>query len=957
MIGSVVILAGLSAVGIGLAGPSDAQSPSFHVFPPNGPTFNQPVAVSSDGTHVWVANKNGNSVTEFDATTGALVQMIQGAGYGFDGPDAVSSNGTDVWVANSDGNSVTELDATTGALVRVISAGTPPSSPAEFSPNGQFDFPTGITAAGAEVWVLNNNGDINSWSVTELDAATGAIVKVIHGPTNADTSTYMGISSDGTDVWVTNAGYWTGPTLDQVLTPGFITEYDASTGAVVQVIEGSTISPYFSPDAVSSDGTDVWVANIGGGSVAELSASTGALVRLISLSSYGNAVQYVSSDGTDVWVGFNAELVELDATTGALVREISEPGDGFYADYQKLASDGTHLWVVNTTNQSLIELDASTGSLVQIVPVSAYGFDDPIAASSDGTHVWVANMQNDSVSELDASTGNLVRVLSGPSYDFGFGDFSGEADAISSDGIHVWVANPDTDSITELNASTGALVRVIPGPSRGEPFAVSSDGAHVWVTDTAKSSVTELNASTGAVMRVMSDSTFGFDEPWAVSSDGTHVWVASFDNSTVTELSATTGALVHVNRGVFATTISSDGTHAWAAGGTSVTEFSDATGALVQTIPASAYGLEFTQAISSDGTDVWVAGTGDNAVIELNASTGAVVQAVSGSSYGFDWPDGISADGTDVWVTNQYANTVTALSTGVQAQRIIFTSTPPSDPLVGGAPYTVSAMGAASGNPVTFSIDPSAASVCSISGQTVSFSTPGTCIVDANQAAGNGYVAAPQAQQSFVVGAQSITFTSAQPYDAAADGAPYYLGAVGGGSGNPVTFSSDDTSVCSVSGSTVSFHGAGWCDITANQAGNADYLAAPPAFQSFLVGAAGTGGSGGSGGFVVMTTSVPGATAGVKFAAFVLQASGASAPYKWTLAGGALPRGLHLRSNGTLSGKPSRGDAGGTYTFTVEASSHHRHPLLTTPTETLTLTLQASPSRRAHRLARHRGVA
>lgn len=60
-------------------------------------------------------------MTELSTATGALVKVIKGSSYGFDSPNAVSSDGTHVWVANLDGNSVTELDALTGALVQVIS--------------------------------------------------------------------------------------------------------------------------------------------------------------------------------------------------------------------------------------------------------------------------------------------------------------------------------------------------------------------------------------------------------------------------------------------------------------------------------------------------------------------------------------------------------------------------------------------------------------------------------------------------------------------------------------------------------------------------------------------------------------------------------------------------------------------------------------------------------------------
>ena len=46
------------------------------------------------------------------------------------------------------------------------------------------------------------------------------------------------------------------------------------------------------------------------------------------------------------------------------------------------------------------------------------------------------------------------------------------------------------------------------------------------------------------------------------------------------------------------------------------------------------------------------------------------------------------------------------------------------------------------------------------------------------------------------------------------------LSATGGGSGQPVTFSSLTLSVCTVSGSTASMIAAGMCTTEANQAGN-----------------------------------------------------------------------------------------------------------------------------------------
>jgi hypothetical protein len=84
-------------------------------------------------------------------------------------------------------------------------------------------------------------------------------------------------------------------------------------------------------------------------------------------------------------------------------------------------------------------------------------------------------------------------------------------------------------------------------------------------------------------------------------------------------------------------------------------------------------------------------------------------------------------------------------------QTITFTSTPPSPALVGGS-YTPSATGGGSGNPVVFSIDPSSgAGGCLLLGDTVSFTGPGTCVLDANQAGNSSYLAADQKQQAFTI--------------------------------------------------------------------------------------------------------------------------------------------------------------------------------------------------------------
>jgi hypothetical protein len=87
-------------------------------------------------------------------------------------------------------------------------------------------------------------------------------------------------------------------------------------------------------------------------------------------------------------------------------------------------------------------------------------------------------------------------------------------------------------------------------------------------------------------------------------------------------------------------------------------------------------------------------------------------------------------------------------------QSITFTPGP-ANPVYGGG-YTPAAAGGGSGNPVVLSVDASSAGVCSLSAGAVSFTGVGSCVIDANQAAGSGFSAADQAQQVVVVGQATV---------------------------------------------------------------------------------------------------------------------------------------------------------------------------------------------------------
>jgi alpha-tubulin suppressor-like RCC1 family protein len=168
-----------------------------------------------------------------------------------------------------------------------------------------------------------------------------------------------------------------------------------------------------------------------------------------------------------------------------------------------------------------------------------------------------------------------------------------------------------------------------------------------------------------------------------------------------------------------------------------------------------------------------------------------------------------------------------------QGSQVISFGTAPT--VLMGVIGTVNATGGASGNPVTFtSITPT---TCTVSGSTVTGVTAETCTIAANQVGNANYSAAIQATQTFSIGqgSQSIIFGSAPNLVFGGTGT---VSATGGASGNPITFSSLTSSVCTVSGTTVTGVTAGICTLTADQAGNLNYTAANKVTQTFSIGQA-----------------------------------------------------------------------------------------------------------------------
>jgi YVTN family beta-propeller protein len=266
-----------------------------------------PVAISSDGRHVWVANQGDNTVTELLASDGSFLRTIA-VGWS---PSSIWSDGTHVWVANQNDNTVTELSASSGAVIQTISVGSHPSA---------------ITADGVHVWVANQGDN----TVTELLSVDGSVVRTINLSWNSYSPN--GVASNGQVVWLSM-----GSGCDAQ-------EIDAATGVVL-----GTVFAGCGQTSVTIGSAYVFVANPWwAGVIARLDVSSGGLFPWI----WTNNPSAVSADGFSLW---STQQGSNSFTSWPLNNFPEWTNGGFSAGSNPVAisSDGNAVWVVNTSDNSV----------------------------------------------------------------------------------------------------------------------------------------------------------------------------------------------------------------------------------------------------------------------------------------------------------------------------------------------------------------------------------------------------------------------------------------------------------------------------------------------------------------------------------------------------------------------------------------------------------------------------
>jgi sugar lactone lactonase YvrE len=182
--------------------------------------FNYPQGITTDGTNIYVADTQNNTIRKVVIATGVVTTLVGSAGLSgstdgtgsaalFNNPRGITTDGTNLYVVDSCNYTIRKVVIATGAVTTLAgSAGAAKGSTDGTGSAARFNFPQGITTDGINLYVT----DTQSNTIRKVVIATGAVT-TLAGSAGASGSTDgtgsaalfnypLGITTDGTNLYV-----------------------------------------------------------------------------------------------------------------------------------------------------------------------------------------------------------------------------------------------------------------------------------------------------------------------------------------------------------------------------------------------------------------------------------------------------------------------------------------------------------------------------------------------------------------------------------------------------------------------------------------------------------------------------------------------------------------------------------------------------------------------------------
>ena len=406
--------------------------------------FSNPYGIATDGTSIYLTDRDNGSIRRIVIATGSVSTLVE-QGEGFVSPTGIATDGTTLYVADAQRNTVRKVELATLAISSLAGdavSGTPGSTDAAGSA-ARFDAPGGMTLSGSSLYLA----DSQNGTVRQLVIATGTVSTVAGTPGSANgTGAAAGFQSpydmttDGTNIYVADAG--TSTIRKIVIATGVVTTL-AGTPDLTGNADGAGTSASFNfPSGITTDGTDLFVADTDNNTIRRIAIASGVVSTVA-----GSAGSTGSDDGTGSAARFNS------------------PGS--------ITTDGTNLYVSDTGSNTIRKIVIASGVVSTLAGASA-GLNSPYGLTTNGTTLYVADAGNGAVREISISTGVVSTLaITGATLDYPTG--------LTCDGKTIYLADSGNGTVYKIVIATGAATTV--STAFSDPNGITTDGKNLYVAD------------------------------------------------------------------------------------------------------------------------------------------------------------------------------------------------------------------------------------------------------------------------------------------------------------------------------------------------------------------------------------------------------------------------------------------------------------------------------------------
>jgi sugar lactone lactonase YvrE len=456
-------------------------------------SFTSPFALETDGAVVYVADTGNNTIRAIRLSDNVVTTLAGNAGVAgindgtgtaaeFSSPTGLAFDGANLYIADTMNNEIRALRLSDNAVSTVAGNPTPGYADGTLA-DASFDYPAGVAITGGNLYVC----DVNNSTLRKVVAATGVVTSFTRNPdfqadgtgAAAGIAFGNGVTTDGTNLYVADSS---SNTIRKIVIATRAVTTLAGTANTSGADDGTGAAARFdSPRGITTDGTNLYVADTANNTIRKVSIATGAVTTLA-----GDAASPAgSADGTGAAATFSGPA--------------------------GITTDGTFVYVADSGNHVIRRIVISTGVVTTFAGTAgsqgsaggtgvAASFDNPTGITTDGRSLYVSSSGDHTVRRIVIDNA-WVTTLAGTGYA-----------ADSTDG-------------------TGAAARF------HEPRGLTTDGTSLYVIDTGNSTVRKIVISTGVVTTIAgtagvpgwADGTGGnarFNGPTGITSDGVGLFVA-----------------------------------------------------------------------------------------------------------------------------------------------------------------------------------------------------------------------------------------------------------------------------------------------------------------------------------------------------------------------------------------------------------------------------------------------